>query len=110
MNQYMEMSKADKIAYAKKNVSPETIISYQNAIGMAMNPVFGINTLPVRGFTGNHKTDVGLVIQSIPNSSDSRLSIIKDNGQHVSTYTVTQKKLIKIVQDGFWVLKTRHFN
>jgi hypothetical protein len=44
MEKYMLMKKQDKIQYAKQNVSKETIISYQNAIGMAINPTFGLAT------------------------------------------------------------------
>lgn len=38
--------KADKIEYGKKHLSPETIISYQNKLGLSMSPVFatGIKT------------------------------------------------------------------
>lgn len=41
MATYKALNKADKIQYAKQHVSPETIIAYQNVIGMSMNPLFG---------------------------------------------------------------------
>ena len=51
-------TKDDKIQYAKQHVSPETIITYQNAIGMSMNPIFGTKTYgiwkkPSRCWFGN---------------------------------------------------------
>lgn len=40
MTFYKKLNKADRIAYAKKTLSRETIISYQNAIGRIMTPIF----------------------------------------------------------------------
>ena len=110
MNKYQKMSKADKIAYAKAKVPREILITYQNSIGMSMNPVFGLKTVPVRGFAGRLKHDVGLVIQDIPKSSNRRLSIISDNGKHISSFTVTELRLQQIVKDGFWILKDQNYN
>lgn len=64
------MNPTDRIAYAKKNVPRETVISYQNAIGMSMTPQFGteIITRPFRGIAGIFKKEVGVVVQTIPNN------------------------------------------
>ena len=107
---YKSMAKPEKIKYAKKNVPRETIISFQNACAMAISPKDGIKTLPVRGFAGIRKENVGMVIQNIPNSDNRYLSIIRDDGTHISSYPVSPEKLLKIVQDGFWVWKDRNFN
>ncbi len=63
LEKYKSMPKPEKIKYAKENVPRKTIISFQNACGMAMSPTFGIKTLPVRGFAGIRKENVGMVIQ-----------------------------------------------
>jgi archaellum biogenesis protein FlaJ (TadC family) len=92
------------------NVSPETIIASQNVIGMSMNPLFGTQTFAVRGFAGKNRVNVGLVIQKIPKTDNYYLSIIKDNGKHTSSYSITGKKLKKIVANDFWVLTDKKFN
>lgn len=60
-------SKAEKIVYEKENIPRETMISYQNEIGMAMNPIFetDLKTRPVKGFAGKLKHDIDLVIQDL---------------------------------------------
>lgn len=110
LQKYKLMSKSEKINYAKQNVSKETIIFYQNAIGMAMNPTFGIKTRSVPGFAGIRKTRVDIVIQDIPNSENHYLSVIRDDGTHISSYPVISEKLLKIAQDNFWIWKDRNFN
>lgn len=77
-------TKFDKIKYAKQYVSPEIIISYQNGIGLAIKPIFGIEatTHAVRRFAGKHNINVGLVIQNIPGTDKYYLSIINDRDIH----------------------------
>lgn len=106
MATYKALNKADKIQYAKQHVSPETIITYQNVIGMSMNPIFGTQTYGVRGFAGKNRVNVGLVIQQIPKTNNYYLSIIKDNGMHVSSYSITGNKLNKITHEDFGLFQT----
>ena len=105
-------TKFDKIQYAKQHVPPEIIISYQNAMGLAMKPIFGTGTKThaVRGFAGKHKANVGLVIQSIPGADKYYLSIINDRGIHVSSYSISETKLRQLIDKNFWVLTQRNFN
>ena len=58
-------TKSDKIKYAKQHVSPEIIISYQNSMGLAMKPSFGTGatTHAVRGFAGQHKVNIYVVVR-----------------------------------------------
>lgn len=104
------LTKADKIAYAKQHVSPETIISYQNAIGMSMNPTFRTKTYGIRGFAGKNRANVGLVIQSIPKTKKFYLSIVNDRGKHIPSYSITLEKLKKIFANDFWVLQNQKFH
>ena len=99
-------TKAAKIQYGKKDLSPETIISYQNTIVLRMSPVFGagIKTHAVRGFAGKNRANVDLVIQSISISSNHYMSIINDRGIHILSYPITISKLKKIIADDFWIL------
>jgi hypothetical protein len=110
LEKYKSMPKPEKIKYAKENVTRETIISFQNACAMAISPTFGIKTLPVRGFAGIGKENVGMVIKNIPNSKNRYLSVIRNDGTHISSYPVNPEKLLKIAQDRFWVWKDRNFN
>ena len=105
-------TKADKIQYAKQHVPPETIIAYQNAIGVSMTPVFGTGakTYGIRGFAGKNRVNVSLVIQSIPNTNNHYLSIVNDKGTHISSYSINEKKLKKIIANDFWILPNKNFN
>lgn len=113
MSKYAALpTKSDKIQYGKQHVPPEIIISYQNSMGLAMTPIFGtgVKTYAFRGFAGKHKVNVGLVIQSIPATDKYYLSIINDRGIHVSSYSITQKKLDIILDNDGWVLPKKNFN
>ena len=81
-------------------------------MGRSMQPIFGTGavTTAVRGFAGKNKANVGLVVQSIPNTEKYYLSIVNDRGSHVSSYTITQRKLRKMIADDFWILKQQNFN
>ena len=106
---YQKMDNKARIAYAKQRVSPDTIITYQNKIGLAMSPQFGTLTMEIRGKAGTSETPVGLVIQKIPNTNRMYLSIIKDNGKHITTYPITNQRLNRLRNNDFWVLRTRTF-
>ena len=109
MNTYKKLDRAGKIAYAKKNLPRGTIIAYQNEIGKSMSPLFGPkNTTTVPGFAGKHKQNTELTIQqtNIPNSSI--LSIVREDGLHISSYSLDDNAVRKLVNDGFWVLKNRN--
>ena len=114
LQKYKNMNNKDRIAYAKEHVPQETIISYQNAIGLSMTPQFGtgLTTKSFRGIAGVYKQDISVVAQTIPNNTkEIRLSVVRDNGVHVSTYTMKTTKFKKLMEDpeGFWLFKTRPF-
>ena len=114
LQNYRNMNKNDRIAYVKEHVPQETIISYQNAIGLSMTPQFGtgLTTRSFRGIAGVYKQDISVVAQTIPNNTkEIRLSVVRDNGVHASTYTMKITKLKKLMEDpeGFWLFKTRPF-
>ena len=35
------------------------------------------------------------------------LSVVSEQGEHISTYRVTKDKLVCIAEDGFWIWKDR---
>jgi len=76
-----------------------------------MSYSFGKNTNPLRGFAGTRKTDVGLVFQNNPDKKKPlMMTVIKDDGQHVTSFPISFKKYLKIQADGFWVLQQQPFN
>lgn len=94
-------------------VPRETIIAYQNRLGQAMSPVFHQTTVPIRGFAGTRKADVGLVFQTVPNPVNNKkimMSIIKDDGLHITSYTITRQQFDDIRNNEFWVLRKQPFN
>lgn len=72
-----------------------------------MSPSFGVDTKFIPGFDGVQKSPAELTIQSTHDKIT--LSIIKENGMHVSSCPITKNKLKNIVKDDFWVLKDRDF-
>ena len=114
LNAYDKMSKKQKIAYAKKILPREFIINYQKRLCLSMTPIFGKSTTPVRGFAGIRKVDVGLVFQTNPNPPNKNkpimMTIIKDNGQHVSSFPISLTQFNQLVSQDYWVLPGQPFN
>lgn len=90
-------------------------------MGLSMSPAFGITTTGLRGFAGEHKSDVSLVFQKMPQATrdlpfnkakkhEYYLTIVNDRNKHITSYGITEVKLKNIAKDGFWVLKKRDFN
>jgi hypothetical protein len=73
-----------------------------------MSPIFGVNTKSVPGFAGVRKQDTELTIQSTK-SNIHILGIIREDGMHISSFPVKNKKLKEMAKDDFWVLKDRYF-
>ena len=107
MAKYEKLTRADRIEYAKQKLPRETIINYQNAIGKSMSPVFGVKTTSIPGFGGVRKYETELTLQSIkPNTNI--LGIIREDGTHISSFSITDAKLRRIAENDFWVLKDRN--
>lgn len=110
MSYYNTLSdRFDKINYAKEKLPQETIVSYQNAIGKSMSNKFSKNTRSIAGFAGTRKyrTDLTFEIKRNNNPDDNIISIIREDGTHISSYRVKEKKLLQIIKDEFWILKGR---
>jgi hypothetical protein len=107
MAKYERLDRAGRMEYAKQKLHRETIINYQNAIGKSMSPIFGVNTKSVPGFTGVRKQDTELTIQSTK-SNINILGIIREDGMHISSFSINDDKLKTIVNNDFWVLKDRN--
>jgi len=85
-------------------VPNETIIEYQNEIGKAMTEDKPIH---VDGFVGKYKKDADFIIKI--NGDDSLFSVVDERGVHISTYSVSRKKLRRIaIKDRFWIWQTRN--
>jgi len=109
MAHYRNLNRVDRINYAKQKLSRETIINYQNEIGKSMSPLFGPKkTFPVAGFAGKFKQNTELTIQQTETPNKTILSIIREDGLHISSYSVDDRALLKLTEDNFWVLKNRN--
>ena len=109
MVHYKKLNRADKIDYAKQKLPRETIINYQNEIGKSISPLFGPKeTFLVPGFAGKFKRNTELTIQQTDTPNESLLSIIREDGGHISTFSINDDYLQGIIDDGFWVLKKRN--
>ena len=110
MAKYERLDRVGKIEYAKQKLPRETIINYQNEIGKSISPIFcvnGVHTKSVPGFAGVRKQETELTIQSI-NSNRHILGIIREDGTHISSFSMNKKELKQLVQNDFWVLKGRN--
>lgn len=121
MNYYNTLKRRDKIAYAKKVLSRETIISYQNEIAKQLTPVYNPNTEAVLGIAGRQKVQSQLILSKprpllggkspVPSGKrDIMLGIITSDGLHISSYPITQDRLKRIEADNYWVLQNRDIN
>ena len=93
-----------KIEYAKQHVSRQTIIEYQNALGNAM---FQGDPIPVPGFAGKIKRGTELKIKMVKKDKNI-LSIIREDGVHISSFIIDDEQLKELVANGFWVLQDRN--
>ena len=109
MSHYMNLDRAGRIDYAKQKLSREIIISYQNEIGKSMSPLFGPKeTFSVPGFAGKYKQNTELTIQQTNTPNKTILSIIREDGLHISSYSINDRALRQLTKDNFWVLKNRN--
>lgn len=108
MSHYMNLDRAGRIDYAKQKFSRESIISYQNEIGKSMCPLFEKKTISIAGFAGKYKQNTELTIQQTDTPNHTILSIIREDGLHISSYSVDDRALRQLTKDNFWVLKNRN--
>jgi hypothetical protein len=120
---YKSLNRRGRIEYAKSKLPRSLIISYQNEIGKNLTTVFNSNTYSVGGAAGKRKVPTQLIIaeprdiyplpgqeiQTPPPSGkrDIMLGIVREDGLHISSYPITQKRLNIIENDDFWVLKNQ---
>lgn len=108
MSHYMNLDRAGRIDYAKQKFSRESIISYQNEIGKSMCPLFEKKTFSVADFARKYKQNTELTIQQTDTPNHTILSIIREDGLHISSYSVDDRALRQLTKDNFWVLKNRN--
>ena len=69
-------------------------MNYQNEIGKTISPLddaSSVKILSIPGFAGIKKKDVELIITITGEKKDNRLSIIRDNEVHSTTYKVKKR-------------------
>jgi len=60
------------------------------------------------GFAGKYKQNTELTIQQTNRPNKTILGIIREDGLHISSYSLNDTALRKLTKDGFWVLKNRN--
>ena len=109
MSHYMSLERAGRIDYTKQKLFQEAIINYQNEIGKSMSPLFGPKeTFSVPGSAGKYKQNTELTIQQTNTPNKTILSIIREDGLHISSYSINDRALRQLIKDNFWVLKDRN--
>lgn len=113
---YINMSKPERLAYARKNIPVEYIIEYQNAIGNAMVGHFGVVTRNFRGMAGKNKVDITVIAQTFMDKGNKsvKVTVIRDNDNHVTTYPMRKDKFIELNDpmknpEGFWLFRDKPF-
>jgi hypothetical protein len=108
MSHYKSLNRADRIEYAKQKLPRESIINYQNEIGKSMSSSFGSKkTFSVPGFAGKFKVNTELTLQQTNTPDKTILSIIREDGLHISSFPLDDEALLQLTKDNFWVLKDR---
>jgi hypothetical protein len=122
MDHYMSLNNEGRINYAKSIVSKESIIDYQNAIGKKLSLVYNPKCKSIPGFAGQRKRETRLMITppldpfpgaplpQVASPATYDLGIVREDGLHISTLSITQKQLELLAHDDFWILKKRDFN
>lgn len=120
MNYYKSLNNPARIAYGKKMVPRAVVINYQNELAKKLIPLYNPNTKSYEGYAGRQKRDTRLVLTPVPESwpgnkpppgvanKDHYLGIVREDGLHISTFPISNKKLLEIAQDKFWVLQDRN--
>ena len=102
---YMNLERAGRIDYANQKLSREIIISYQNEIGKSMSPLFGPKkTFSVPSFAGKYKQNTELTIQQTNTPNNTFVSIIREDGLYISSYSIDDRALRLVCSKAF---KTR---
>ena len=85
-----------------QNVSRETVINYQNAIGRSMCPIFNIagKTISVPGFAGKHKIGTELTLEQRVGGLNM-LSIIREDGTHIASFSLDRDEIKKLIENDF---------
>ena len=74
-----------------------------------MSPLFGPKEMfSVPGFAGKYKQNTELTIQQTNTPNKTILSIIREDGLHISSYSINDIALLQLTKDNFWVLKNRN--
>jgi len=111
MSKYENLDRAGRLDYVNQNVPREIVINYQNAIGQSMCSRFNKQgtTISVPGFAGTHKIGTELIFQQKPdNKNINTISIIREDGTHISSFSVNVDAINKIIDNDFWVLRDRN--
>lgn len=106
MAKYENLDRAAQIDYVKQNLPLEPIINYQNEIGRSMNPLFGKKKLSqYLVLLENYKKSNTLTIQLGEKPGTNILSIIREEGVHISSFCINDATLRKLAAHDFWALK-----
>lgn len=74
-----------------------------------MSPFFGPKkTFSVLGFARKYKQNTELTIQQRDTPNNTILSIIREDGLHISSYSIDDIALRQLTKDNFWVFKNRN--
>jgi hypothetical protein len=57
-----------------------------------------------------YKKNSELIIQSTNNSNKYILNVVREDGSHISSYSITRIRLEKIAKDGFWIWQNSTLN
>lgn len=127
LSEYESLTNSDRILYAKqKNFPKELAIKYQNNIAKSLRPEFNPantacypespgnvgrfgqvgSTLEVPGLAGINATSTTLIFQ-MDKKNHYTMGVIREDGTHISSYSITSGKLKKIADNKFWIWPER---
>ena len=87
-----------------KNKLPIKIkIIFQNKLGEAVNG----KVEAFRGFTGIRKKPTPIIVKPLKGGR-KLISLIGDDGTHLTSYVLSKKRYELLVRENFWLLKKRN--
>ena len=103
MSKYRKLDRQAKIEYGKNKLPIETRIMFQNKLGEAVSG----KVKAYRGFTGIRKKPTPIIVKALKGGY-KLISLIGDDGTHLTSYVLSKERYEILVKDNFWLLKRQN--
>lgn len=99
LNKYLKLGRLSRIKYAKKVISRNKLIEYQNRLAKELSDPHLKHCL---GYVGTSKIQSGIIIKKYK-SNLYTISIVNVNGVHILTYKANRMFLLKLRENNYCI-------